>query len=118
MSDFYNLMMTGFEDPGYVPQWDEDMRWTHRPDEADARAFFYAQERVVGHCLEHEAATRKMMQYVGTAATTRDLVAMADAFDGPTSPIRFLGLYEGAIVGSHLIASTCCVGYATCNLLR
>ncbi len=30
-----------------------------------------------------------MLRYVGTAATVRDLVAMADAFDGPDAPIRF-----------------------------
>ncbi|KAI1785049.1 hypothetical protein LXA43DRAFT_170790 [Ganoderma leucocontextum] len=40
---------------------------------------------------------------MGTAASARDLVAMADAFDGPGSPINFWGIGHGSLIGSYVL---------------
>lgn len=45
----------------------------------------------------------RYLQYVGTAATVRDLVALADTLDGPGSPVNFIGLSYGTIIGSWLV---------------
>ena len=45
------------------------------------------------------------LPYVGTAATARDIAALADALDGPGSPINFFGLSYGSLLGSWLINS-------------
>ncbi|KAI0685531.1 Alpha/Beta hydrolase protein [Cerioporus squamosus] len=45
----------------------------------------------------------KYLQYVGTAATARDLAALADALDGPGSPVNYIGLSYGTILGSWFI---------------
>ena len=63
----------------------------------------HLQEKVVEHCLEH--TNTSMLKYVGTAATVRDLAAMADAFDGPGSKINFWGIGPGAMIGSFLLKS-------------
>lgn len=47
-----------------------------------------------------------MLRYMGTAATVRDLVAMADTFDGAGSPINFWGMHHGSLIGSYLVKST------------
>ncbi|OCH90222.1 hypothetical protein OBBRIDRAFT_835209 [Obba rivulosa] len=44
-----------------------------------------------------------LLQYAGTAASVRDLVAMADIIDGPGSPINFWGMSSGSLIGSYLI---------------
>lgn len=61
-------------------------------------------EQVIARCLRYNRNS-KTRQFIGTAATTHDLIAMADTFDGPGSPIHFLGIYEGSVVGSHLLES-------------
>ncbi|RDX45246.1 hypothetical protein OH76DRAFT_1007738 [Lentinus brumalis] len=52
-------------------------------------------------CSQHSDG--KYLQYVGTAATARDLAAMADALDGPGSPVNYIGLSYGTILGSWFI---------------
>ncbi|KAI0769262.1 alpha/beta-hydrolase [Trametes elegans] len=42
----------------------------------------------------------KYLQYVGTAATVRDMVALADVIDGPGKPINFYGISYGTVIGS------------------
>ena len=107
MNAFYTQeMAAAYEwDGPFEPPWNAAMQWTRLQNLSDAYAFLKVREQVVSRCLQDET-TRKMMQYVGTAATTRDLVAMADAFDGPGSPINFWSMYEGSLVGSHLLSST------------
>ena len=53
-------------------------------------------------CLERNG---DMLKYVGTAATVRDMVAMADAFDGPGSPVNYYGISYGTVVGVWLMNS-------------
>ncbi|KAJ3489226.1 hypothetical protein NLI96_g2274 [Meripilus lineatus] len=43
------------------------------------------------------------LKYMGTAATTRDLVSLADYLQGPGTPIHFWGLSHGTLIGSYLI---------------
>ena len=106
MTTFYaREMAAAYEsNESFEPSWNDAMQWTRLQNLTDVHAFLQARAQVVSHCLQDEA-TRKMMQYVGTAATTRDLVAMADAFDGPGSPVNFWSMYEGSLVGSHLLSS-------------
>ncbi|CAL1712715.1 unnamed protein product [Somion occarium] len=44
-----------------------------------------------------------MLKYMGTAASVRDLVALADYLQGPGTPINFHGVYHGSLIGSYLI---------------
>ncbi|KAJ3489227.1 hypothetical protein NLI96_g2279 [Meripilus lineatus] len=43
------------------------------------------------------------LKYMGTAATTRDLLSLADHLQGPGTPIHFWGLSHGTLIGSYLI---------------
>ncbi|KAJ3014526.1 hypothetical protein NUW54_g1290 [Trametes sanguinea] len=54
-------------------------------------------EELGQRCLEHPSG--KYLQYVGTAATIRDMVAMADALDGPGVPINLIGASYGTLLG-------------------
>ena len=47
----------------------------------------------------------KYLQYVGTAATVRDMVALADVIDGPGKPINFYGISYGTVIGSWFMNS-------------
>ena len=48
-------------------------------------------------CLQ--GPNRTTLQYVGTAATARDLVGLADAIVGPGSEINYWGLSYGTYLG-------------------
>ncbi|KAM5537020.1 hypothetical protein V8D89_009349, partial [Ganoderma adspersum] len=52
-------------------------------------------------CREHSDG--KYLRYVGTAATARDLVALADALDGPGAPVNYVGYSYGTILGAWLV---------------
>lgn len=54
-------------------------------------------------CLQHPSG--RFLPYVGTAATARDIVAMADALDGPGSPVNYFGSSYGSLLGQWLINS-------------
>ncbi|KAI0715923.1 hypothetical protein C8T65DRAFT_642909 [Cerioporus squamosus] len=85
--------------------WDEEtLAWTRRQTADDALIFHRVQQRAVIDCVENvqDLGQGDMLRYVGTAATVRDMVAMADAFDGPNAQIRFWGAQPGSLVGSYL----------------
>lgn len=63
-------------------------------------------------CQRHPSG--KYLQYVGTAATARDIIALADALDGPGSLVNFLGFSYGSLLGSWLINSECFVRIWRC----
>ncbi|CAE6485194.1 unnamed protein product [Rhizoctonia solani] len=42
-------------------------------------------------------------QYVGTAATVRDMVAMHDIIEGPNKPINFWGISYGTVIGMYFV---------------
>ncbi|KAI0743125.1 TAP-like protein-domain-containing protein [Daedaleopsis nitida] len=58
-------------------------------------------EELGKRCLEQPAG--RYLRYVGTAATARDIAALADALDGPGSLINYIGLSYGTIIGSWLV---------------
>ncbi|KAI0325960.1 alpha/beta-hydrolase [Cubamyces sp. BRFM 1775] len=58
-------------------------------------------EELGERCLQQPSG--RYLEYVGTAATVRDMVAMADVLDGPTAPINFAGLSYGTILGAWFI---------------
>ncbi|OJT06532.1 hypothetical protein TRAPUB_2609 [Trametes pubescens] len=67
----------------------------------EVRRWHFGQSKLVEHCLTQPGA--EMLAHVGTTATTRDLLAMADAFDGPGSPVNFWGMSYGSLVGTQLL---------------
>ncbi|KAG8956955.1 hypothetical protein FRC03_010663 [Tulasnella sp. 419] len=77
------------------------------PTQADVDAFHANATNVetyfksfVQKCVDKNGDNLK---YVGTVATVRDLVALADAIEGPGRPIRYWGLSYGTIIGSYLL---------------
>ncbi|KAH9886641.1 alpha/beta-hydrolase [Cubamyces lactineus] len=58
-------------------------------------------EELGERCLQQPSG--RYLEYVGTAATVRDMVAMADVLDGPTAQINFAGLSYGTILGAWFV---------------
>ena len=54
-------------------------------------------------CLQSPSG--KYLKYIGTAATVRDMVAMADALEGTDTPINYLGVSYGTLIGSWFVNS-------------
>ena len=54
-------------------------------------------------CLKHESA--QFLPYVGTAAAVRDVVAIAEYFDGQGCDINYYGFSYGTTIGNYLINS-------------
>ena len=46
-----------------------------------------------------------MLKYMGTPATVRDMVAMADALDGRESPVNYYGFSYGTLLGNLFLNS-------------
>ncbi|KAI0334630.1 alpha/beta-hydrolase [Cubamyces sp. BRFM 1775] len=55
-------------------------------------------EEVGRKCLQSPSG--KYLKYIGTAATVRDMVSMADALEGPDTPINYFGVSYGTLIGS------------------
>ncbi|KAI0645127.1 hypothetical protein C8Q79DRAFT_1011229 [Trametes meyenii] len=86
----------------YRASWDPKTLQFYDPqDSRHVKQWYNAQAKLVEDCLAKQNST--MLRYVGTAATTRDLIAMADAFDGPGSPVNFWGMSYGSLIGSYLL---------------
>ena len=60
-------------------------------------------EEAVRRCEGRENA--KYLKYMGTAATARDVVALADAVDGKGAPVNFIGYSWGTVLGTWLVHS-------------
>ncbi|OJT07186.1 hypothetical protein TRAPUB_1958 [Trametes pubescens] len=58
-------------------------------------------DELARRCLRHSSG--KFLRYVGTAATARDIVALADALDGPGSLVNYVGTSYGSLLGMWLI---------------
>lgn len=52
-------------------------------------------------CLKGPSA--QFLQYVGTTATVRDLVAIAEYFDGPGCDVNYYGISYGTTIGNYLV---------------
>ncbi len=81
------------------------MAWSEPQGPEDVRGMLRAQEKMVAQCLD-SAPDHDMLQYGGTAASVRDLVALADALDGPGSPLNLWTRHHGSVLASHLLKST------------
>ncbi|KAI0698769.1 TAP-like protein-domain-containing protein [Earliella scabrosa] len=67
---------------------------------AQADSMQQTYEEAVRRCQERENA--KYLKYMGTAATARDVVALADAVDGKGAPVNFIGYSWGTVLGTWL----------------
>ena len=90
---------------GFVAEWDHNLEYPHLQGDKDIVQWYAVQQKVVEHCLA--SGDVSTLPYMGTAASARDLAAMADAFDGPGSPINFWGIGHGSLIGSYLLKSEC-----------
>ncbi|KAJ3489237.1 hypothetical protein NLI96_g2283 [Meripilus lineatus] len=56
-------------------------------------------------CISYQSSTSEVpyFSYMGTAASARDLVALADHLQGPGTPINFWGFSHGSLIGSYLV---------------
>ncbi|KAI0327953.1 hypothetical protein GY45DRAFT_1327028 [Cubamyces sp. BRFM 1775] len=86
---------------GIEPIWGEKMEFLREQTYEDARNWLQLQARMIDECLRKQNNT--ILSYLGTAATVRDLVAMADAFDGPGSAVNFWGTDSGTLIGEYLL---------------
>ncbi|RPD60299.1 hypothetical protein L227DRAFT_97897 [Lentinus tigrinus ALCF2SS1-6] len=82
--------------------WDGEMAWSETQGPQDVKDMLRAQEKMVAQCL-NASPDRDMFKYGGTAASVRDLVALADALDGPGSPVNLWTRHHGSILASHLL---------------
>ncbi|KAI0743129.1 hypothetical protein C8Q80DRAFT_1192911 [Daedaleopsis nitida] len=78
-------------------------------DQADLHNLFAQAEttearyRELGkRCGQREGA-RMSLEYVGTVPTARDLVALADALDGPGSAVHYYGHSYGTLLGAWFV---------------
>jgi hypothetical protein len=83
---------TGFTDP------DDLAYFNSQVDPMDKRWQAFGEV-----CLKAE--TGQYLPYVGTTATVRDLVAIAEYFDGKGCDINYYGLSYGTTIGNYLINS-------------
>ncbi|RDX45302.1 alpha/beta-hydrolase [Lentinus brumalis] len=68
---------------------------------AQAETMQQKYEEVGQRCLQSPSG--KFLKYIGTAATVRDMVAMADALEGPDTPINYFGVSYGTLIGSWFV---------------
>ena len=66
-----------------------------------------------GVCLKGPSG--QFLPYVGTTATVRDLVAIAEHFDGKGCDINYYGISYGTTIGNYLVNSKL---YILCSKLR
>ncbi|KAI0723376.1 alpha/beta-hydrolase [Earliella scabrosa] len=58
-------------------------------------------EELGQRCLN--SSNGRFLRYMGTSATVRDMVSIADALDGPDSPINYFGISYGTMLGAWFI---------------
>ena len=89
---------------GIEPAWGERMEFLQEQKYEDAKNWLQLQSMMIDECLRKQNGT--ILSYLGTVVTVRDLVAMADAFDGPGSAVNFWGTDSGTLIGEYLLQST------------
>ncbi|KAI0767186.1 hypothetical protein C8Q74DRAFT_937733 [Fomes fomentarius] len=97
----YDFYARAAAELGFEPHWNSQLHYKELQSDQVILLWHAIQEKVVEYCLSK--VDTSMLRYMGTAATTRDLVAMTDAFDGPGSPVNFLGIGHGNLIGSYLL---------------
>ncbi|KAI0709137.1 hypothetical protein C8Q76DRAFT_799168 [Earliella scabrosa] len=68
---------------------------------SQAPSFEEKYEQLAQRCLN--STNGKFLRYMGTSATVRDMVAIADVLDGPDTPINYFGISYGTLLGSWFI---------------
>ncbi|RPD70275.1 alpha/beta-hydrolase [Lentinus tigrinus ALCF2SS1-7] len=58
-------------------------------------------EQLGQKCLQSPSG--KFLKYMGTAAAVRDMVSIANALDGPDTPINYIGTSYGTLIGSWFV---------------
>ncbi|RPD63505.1 alpha/beta-hydrolase [Lentinus tigrinus ALCF2SS1-6] len=58
-------------------------------------------EQLGQKCLQSPSG--KFLKYIGTAAVVRDMVSIANALDGPGTPINYIGTSYGTLIGSWFV---------------
>ncbi|KAI9067458.1 hypothetical protein FKP32DRAFT_261803 [Trametes sanguinea] len=86
---------------GIEPGWGQRMEFVREQTYEDAQNWLLLQSKMVEHCLKKQDTTK--LKYIGTAAAVRDLLALADYFDGPGSKVNYWGLDHGALIGTYLL---------------
>ncbi|CAE6451037.1 unnamed protein product [Rhizoctonia solani] len=94
---FWNgtFLLTGPEVRGNLTSQAELDKFYSQADEIDQLL-----QRIGEQCV---AYSPDVFQYVGTAATVRDMVAMHDALEGPDKPINFWGMSYGTVIGMYFV---------------
>ncbi len=94
------------KDLSYDPEFYEDgtVTWAEYQGPEDVSMYLKSLQKMVTYCLDKMGSS--LFQYVGTAATARDLAAMADVFDGPGSQINLWTQAHGSVVVSNLMKCT------------
>ena len=94
---------TGLEARGNFTDQRELGEFYEQADEVDVLLEEYGKR-----CVEYSPNT---LQYVGTAAGVRDMVAMHDTLEGSDSPINYWGFSYGTAIGIYFVNSTSKFGY-------
>ncbi|RPD63565.1 alpha/beta-hydrolase [Lentinus tigrinus ALCF2SS1-6] len=58
-------------------------------------------EDIGNKCLR--GSNGKFLRYMGTAATVRDMVSIANVLEGPDVPINYLGISFGTVIGASFV---------------
>ncbi|KAI9067457.1 hypothetical protein FKP32DRAFT_261824 [Trametes sanguinea] len=86
---------------GIESVWGEGMEFLREQTHEDAQNWLLLQTKMVKHCLAKQDTTK--LKYASTAAAVRDLLALADYFDGPGSKVNYWGIEYGALIGTYLL---------------
>ena len=100
---FYNNTFRDVS-PRELP-WDGEMTWSETQGLQDFKDMLRVQEKMIAQCM-NAVPDRDIFTYGGTAASVRDLVVLADALDGPGSPINLWTKHHASMLASHLLTST------------
>ncbi|KAI0743131.1 TAP-like protein-domain-containing protein [Daedaleopsis nitida] len=85
------------------------IEWTGTfADSADVAALYAQAESMQAKYVETGQRCRadpngRYLQYMGTAATVRDLIRLADAIEGPGNPINYIGYSYGTFLGGWFV---------------
>ena len=109
--EYFNgtLQQTGIEIRGYLRDDNQIADFYSHVDEMEAKYIGEGQR-----CADNEIG--ETLQYLGTAATARDIVALADYFDPGVQKINYWGISNGTMLGLTFVNSTASSSF--CLIIR